>query len=528
MEKEVCSIIIIMKKNEFFLLLLLFFTALLLRFSISKTPFWVDEFSTAEQAKLILNFGTDIFSQNINYFESNNILTHFLTAASFLLLGIGEWQARIPMIIIGAVVPIAIYLFTARNFNQVTALASSILYTFSYLQITWARQARGYVLQQLIIIVTLHLYLSLINNYSRIKFIFFIICCIFGLLTHTTFILIIISLSIHYIIFYRNRLITSQAWQFGLYATVITASIFFTGQLQSVIDSLKTLLLAHPNNLNYYHSFLWREQTIISLLAFIGTLLLVFKERKYQHASLLLIPVILFTFFVSFLFSPYVSRYLLPIFPILIILSGIAVNGISMIISNKRPLIYSLVVLIFILINGDKFVLKPKTFYSVNHDMREIALINYDDVYKLIKNKGSLDDRQTAVIDTWPDRMKWYLGHNQDNWYVFRWTNSPGLINGLAKFTPYEVNVYKEKFIPKTGSPPIKLIGDLSDLELVMSKYPRGFIWIDDSSLPQEVISYAEMNFKKELFLDRYSLDDNPYSIWPATLYSWGFSDDEK
>ena len=96
MEKEVCSIIIIMKKNEFFLLLLLFFTALLLRFSISKTPFWVDEFSTAEQAKLILNFGTDIFSQNINYFESNNILTHFLTAASFLLLGIGEWQARIP------------------------------------------------------------------------------------------------------------------------------------------------------------------------------------------------------------------------------------------------------------------------------------------------------------------------------------------------------------------------------------------------------------------------------------------------
>ena len=42
-----------------------------------------------------------------------------------------------------------------------------------------------------------------------------------------------------------------------------------------------------------------------------------------------------------------------------------------------------------------------------------------------------------------------------------------------------------------------------------------------------DVIKYAKENFKKELYLESYppELLENPYSIWPATLYSWGFED---
>jgi len=157
--------------------------------------------------------------------------------------------------------------------------------------------------------------------------------------------------------------------------------------------------------------------------------------------------------------------------------------------------------------------------------MREIAIIDYDVIYGIIKSKGELEAGKTAVIDTWPDRLKWNLGENKDNFYTFRWIDSPGTTNGLSMSTHYEVNNFDEKIITSTGIPPFKLIGELSDLEKAMNKYEYGFIWIDGSSLPLDVQNYAKTNFHKELYLESYlpELLENPYSIWPGTLYSWGF-----
>jgi hypothetical protein len=185
----------------------------------------------------------------------------------------------------------------------------------------------------------------------------------------------------------------------------------------------------------------------------------------------------------------------------------------------------ALIITFAIIAQGNLFVIKPKRFYSVNHSFREIALIDYDQVYRIIQEKSSTKASETAVIDTWWDRARWYLGAQYKPLYAFRWDHESGRINGLSKSTPYTTNANGEKVIYKSDN--VKLVSNLPDLLRVMKKYPQGFIFIDDTSMSKEVITFAQQNFYHELHLDHYIYDDNPSSIWPAELYSWGFKKNE-
>ena len=503
----------------------LFCLAFFLRFSTQHVPFWVDEFSTAQQAKVVLDYRLETFSQSTYYFEANNILTHFITALSFSIFGVGEWQARVPMMIIGSLVPVALFFFARKYSGLASSMVATLLYTFSYWQIAWARQARGYVLQQVFVILLLWTYQELLKRYSKSKVALFATLSVLGVVTHTTFILVLFALMVHFVIIKWKELKTLilRFKYLALVPLVLFGVLLFTGQASAIISNIQIVLANPANNVAYYHSFLWREQTIITFLAFIGVLLLFWKRRDFSQGLLLTLPVLMYLFFVSFLFHPYVSRYLLPIFPLFILLAGIGISGIAKLISEKYSLIFSVGLVFFIILNGDKFSYKPRAFYSPNADMREVAVIDYDQVYDLIQSRVDLSEGETAVIDTWPDRQKWYLGNSQDYYYAFRWGQNEGMSNGLPKETPFVLNDEGEKYIPGTGKPSIKLIAELSDLEKALAKYPRGFIFIDDSSLPAAVREYVEDNLKKELYLDHYILEENPYSLWPATLYSWGF-----
>lgn len=517
-----------MKLKLLFAIIFIFLVSLGLRFSSNHHPFWVDEFSTADQAQIVAKHGLGVFSQSESYFEHHNITTHALVALFFKFFGKSEFTTRLPFMIIGSIVPILVYLFAKKFLDKKIAWSATLLTIFSYLQITWSRQARGYILHQALILLTITLYSWLLKSKQKIKPLILLgLTVILGFLTHTTYLLVLISIICHYLILNYKK-VGKQIFRplSAVMLIMLSFITYYTGLLEITLSGLRTIMVkGFANNIWYYHSFLWREQTLISFLAIVG-LFLGLKKIRTKNQTILLGSIIgAYLIFVSFLFAPYVSRYLLPIFPLLIILSSISILKISTLISKKRQLFVSILLTFLIILNGDKFTIKTKSFYSVNHDMREIALIDYDQVYEIIKNKGQLEKNQTAVIDTWPDRIKWYLGENKAYFYAFRWLNELGTVNGLEKKTPFEIGEEGEKFIPNTGSPNIKLIGELSDLNLVLDKYPQGFIWIDDSSLPADVITYVEENFYEELYLSHYYLDDNPYSIWPGTLYSWGFEE---
>lgn len=533
-EKVVVNIVIYMKNNKVLIilfLLLVYGVSFLYRINglFSNPPFWVDEFSTASQARTFMQYGLSVFTNHSIFFEHNNITTHIIVALFFKLFGQHEWVARLPSVIIGSFVPIAVFYLTKFLFNRTAAICAAILTSFSFFEILWSRQARGYVLLQLIIILTLIGYFKLINlkvvrktSYVLLVFLFF-----FGILTHAFFYILLITLGIHAVYVKKQDVFNSLKKPFiYVFLMLLLFITYSVGLLGRFLESIRISFIGIHNNLWYYHSFLWREYALITFLGLSGLVLgIIYKRKEFM---LILSYIMLHLLFIGLIFGHYITKYLLPIFPFFLIGMAFTITKTTELVIDttvknaSRSKILHFFIPIFIVFtliaNGDKFVNKPKIYYSLNRDFREIANINYNNVYDLIKEKGDLEKGQTAVIDTWIDRPNWYLGVNFQPHYIFRWING----GDITKMTYFKINEKGEKYIPRSED--IKLIGELSDLKKAMQKYPRGFIFIDDSTLPHDVIEYAEKNLKKELYLDHYPLDDNPYSIWPATLYSWGIN----
>ncbi|OGK17522.1 hypothetical protein A2774_00850 [Candidatus Roizmanbacteria bacterium RIFCSPHIGHO2_01_FULL_39_12c] len=509
---------------ELFFIILLFAVSFLYRIyglSTHNPPFWVDEFSSANQGKILLKHGFSAFVNPEFVIEHYNVTTHLLIAATYRLFGVNELAARLPIVLIGSFVPIAVYLLAKFLFNQAVAISASLLTLFSYFEIVWSRQARGYIIVQFLLLLTLLFYLRIIGQKKSRPFLIllFSFSILSGILTHPFFYLVLLTLVLHFLITNLKRipkLIKNPFFYLTALGLAVSASQI--GLVKGLISQFKAGTFV-SNNLWYYHSFLWREYGILTLLGILGYLIYFFRNRK--TAILLLLYLAIHLLFVSFGFKPYVSRYLLPVFPLFLIGMSFSLWQLLSTLPSRHSrfrVIWLTLLTLFIVLSGHKFTGKPKKYYSLNHDFREIANIDYNLVYDIIKAKLPEDREKSVVIETWWDRARWYLDENFKNIKILRW-NDAGYINGLPTRTECSVNSIGEKILKGTT---VKLVLEKKDLEFYLKNYPVGFIFIDDSSLPNDVIEFAEKNFKKEQYLDHYPLDDNPYSIWPATLYSWG------
>jgi len=517
-------------KNKLGLILLVFIFVVALFFRLrgltNNSPFWVDEFSSAHQAKHILNYGTDVFKSIDRppiFFENRNITEHFLIAGSFKIFGEHEWSARLPSAIVGAALPVALILLALTAASPLVGIGAALLTTFSYYEIAWSRQARGYMLQQLLGVTTLYFYFKILKKPTDPRVAVALLgSALLGLATHPLFVILLLSILLDAVIRFRKTLTSSI--RISMPTKILTASLFIIG-VKTFTTYVPMKSLGEINNLWYYHSFLWREYGLISILALLGVL--IGTALKKYWISFVGSYVVLHLFAISFFISPYTSRYLNPIIPFIFLCASYAMAEIASTVLDKRktknvilrtaaPIVF----ILFIIANGDKFSIKPKQFYSVNHDFREIALVDYDSVYGIIKQKGDFTNGNTAIIETWPDRLYWYMGQEFLDVYLLQWKVG-GMINGIPTgISSFAVKRNGEKY--SVSYPTMGYVNEASDLQRAIKKYPKGFIFIDDASLPSDVIEYAEKNLKKELFLDHNPLDDNPYSVWPATLYSWG------
>lgn len=524
-----------------FILIVLFFASFMYRFNglANNDPFWVDEFASADQSLLLFKHGLTIINNAKIHFEHHNITTYFLTGIFFKLFGLSEFVARLPHVIIGSIIPLLVFILAKKLFGFPVGLGAALLTTFSYFQITWSRQAREYMILQALILSVLIFYHKIVYQHKKniLDIALLGFCIILGLLTHSFFIIVILALFIDYLFKRKNKINALVEKKIILFFIILTFVAFWTGTLNAIFYYLKNAHFGKINNVWYYHSFLWREYGQITLIAIIGTLLGLSYGSKIIYV---LTYTTLHIFFLLFLWEPYHSKYLLPIFPLLLIMMAYALYRICIVIfdhkdinelslmgkfkayKNEIVLLTYLASILFIIINGNKFVIKPKTFYSVNHDFREIALVDYHKIYTIIQTKKMTTSGQIAMIDTWPARSYWYLGQDVGPIYILRWKEA-GIYGGGQNITrtTHVLNSDGEKIVPKSNG--LRLVEDVVDLKSVIKRYDKGFIYIDDATLPRDVIDFAEKNFKKELYLDHYPLDDNPYSIWPATLYSWGF-----
>jgi hypothetical protein len=425
----------------------------------------------------------------------------------------------------GSAVPIVIYVVVGKIFGRTVAITAAILTACSYAQVTWSIQARGYMLQQILTLTTIYVVGYLLSDGGRRLWVwcFLSAVLILGLMNQFMYILIIPGVVA---IIMQNSQVRERIWRlrFGLLVVLFLGVTYLvlSGFVSSFINYITSSLFP-ANNLWYYHSFLWRENTLLVFLGMVG--LFLFLKTQRSIGAIILVHLFLHLFFVSFGYAHYNTKYLLPVYPYFFIGMALALRLLVHMFTRNKAWITFMTILLAVLIiaNGDTFAARPKKYYNLNHIFREVSNIDYSTVYAPIKEAVATKPHEVVVVETWLSRPYWYLGIDFPNVALFRWQNEDGITNGHLKKTDIIVRSDGSKVLSK--HPEIMFVGEESDLRRLVEKYPRGFIFIDDTSLPADVISYAEKNLKKEVYLDRYPQDDNPYSIWPATLYSWG---DEK
>src|SRR3990167_8909962 len=157
-----------MSRARLFVIFILLFTiSFTYRFYglTSNHPFWVDEFSTANQARLVVENGLTVFTNPNIFFEPHNTLFHFLIGGLYKLFGQSEFITRLPSVLAGSLV------------------------TTSYFQIVWSRQARSYVFVQLLILLGLYFYIKILerNKKSTFNVVAFGTVMAIGLFMHSLF-----------------------------------------------------------------------------------------------------------------------------------------------------------------------------------------------------------------------------------------------------------------------------------------------------------------------------------------------------
>ncbi len=501
-------------------------------------PFWVDEFSTANFAKMFLwdkkTVGLKKAFINLTH-EQNNLTTHLLVALFYTLLDITTSNTRLPIVIISIFVPILFFIFIKKIYSKKIAIVSSFFLTFSYFELIWSTQARGYPIQQFLILILFIISTKPLTNIKNI--ILFTIVSIIGLFTHKLFIFPILSIIIANFIFkiFKNKFDIKKS--FKTFALIL---IFIFLTILPAINLTQRLIQHHVlyfvNNVWYYHAFIYKYHQFLFFMAILGIIRAL--SINIKETFKILLHILFNLIFVFFLFYHHMTKYIFPIWMWFILFSSIGIiefsnflfeniyklskENIKIKINDKDKKYIKNIFLFFfssfILKNGDQFQIKPLVYYSPNHFMREIPLINQDLLYSKIILFKNEHGHETAFIDTLKDRQLWFLGIHPNNYFLFKWQNQ-----GPMKYANFILKSDGTKEIINQTHEPIGiyLISTLSDIQKVHKKYKYGFMIIDDVSLPKEVIDYAQNNFKLIGFYKHYEYDDNPYSIWETRLYFW-------
>ncbi|MGB9911199.1 MAG: ArnT family glycosyltransferase [Microgenomates group bacterium] len=470
--------------------------------------FWTDEASTARFARGILETGFPQIPYT-GYKENSYFITHYLTALSFLIFGVNEFSGRLPEIIFGSILILITYIFGEKVFNKLVGLGGATLTTFSYIQIAWSRQARGYVILEVFYLLALLNFYLFVKEKRKLNLFLFLIFAFISVWVHTLG-LIIFLFGFIYILFRKDILSFLIKNKFFILLLLGVILLLFFGTnffpVFKVVFRDKILNLnINKNFLFYYHSLFWRQYSLISFLSLLGLIILWFKnEKKLFH--FLLVFIIIYLFSISFLIGVSFEKYALNLFPIFFILTSFTLWEISRIIGKKQKTaeVLFIFLILFIVINGNKFSLKPKSFYTLNFDMREIPEIDYKGIYKLIKEKSGEKINEVALVDISHDIPAWYLGE------------------GKNLFIPRNDVSLEKKINENSGG---IFIHNLDEFKELLRRYPQGFVVIIEHNFrfyPAGLVDYVRKNldFEKKEEVAWFSLDWNK---WPIELYSWGF-----
>ena len=256
--------------------------------------------------------------------------------------------ARLPSVIFDILDIFFLYLIAQKFWNKKVAIISSLLACFSPFKIWYAQEARPYILASFLTTINLYILWTLIKKESRLKWLFFSIFSILGLLASYFYIFVLLAEIIYLIRLKKFKL---------FYVLIILGGIsywlspyfmrFFTikyygfwlppPKINSLKITLENFVLGYNGNRYLY--------AIFDLILVLALIVLIYKYRRIKNIYFTsLIWIITFGLGSCFLFSRFVApvyldRQLIIFSNMFYLFLGIVINRKSAIFFFLFPLI---------------------------------------------------------------------------------------------------------------------------------------------------------------------------------------------
>ncbi len=362
---------------------------------------WIDEGYTINATQGILDHGYPILDSGATY--PVHILHNYFTALSIKLFGFdayNPWSARLPAALFGIFSILAVYFFTFRvTKNKLTALTVSFIIAFSYWEISWSRQARGYTDMQFFIIMAFMFFYDWLDTKKLSTAIWTLVFFGCSYLSHAV---ALIFLPSFFFIFFIHGIVHNKLRE---WISPITVGLFFV--LGGIGIWIALRILPTITTYSYserYLSFLFGDLKYISIAAItiiIG--LFLFKNRFWR--ALYLVSIALPPMIIVLLYSQNLQmRYILPIFPFLIIIGCYSIYLLT--IKPQYTKEFYQVVLycgVIILLSIPTITLIPRTIYNLEIGSPQPNFkIGYNAIKKLRKEGD-------VVISPYTQLSKIYL-----------------------------------------------------------------------------------------------------------------------
>lgn len=501
------------------------------------SSFWIDEASSAGFARAILERWVPVLSTG--YFVDNYLLHLYLMAGSMKIFGLNEFAARFPSVVFGTLAILMAYFLAKKITNKEVGLLTGLFMTFSVWEITMSRQARSYQTLQFFYLTSIFFFYWLIEKIDQKSFRLknlglCLILIVFSALTHMIGLIVWVGFLV-YLVSVRFDIIKKLYEEislrfptkfskvfilivfFGISFFVLEYLNFFRGIKQAIWNTAENQFTLF-NHFKYYHSLLWRQYGLFTFLGFLG--LIWFSFKKPKESFLIWFILIIHSAVVFFRFPEAYTRYLFVIYPIILIFFSYALwqiwewffdslkkNNHFWFMIKKTSLI---LLGLFIVLNGYKFTIKPKLFYSANPDMIELPEPDYKAAYQFILNKDP--QREFVLIDNRIDAAIWYLGEGYPDYYL----------GGQEKNVLWRL-AGGDDFDDVSGA---RYLTTKESLENVVRQNKKGFVvlempTVEYAKLDMGIIDYVRKNLIKEIKIDK--IGQNQTGDWPIEIYSWGY-----
>lgn len=449
--------------------------------------FWIDESQISYAAEALAQGTkslTDVY-KHVPYQYGQMLVT----ATSYFLLGIGEWQSRLPTVIWGAIgVVIGLLLVRTYTKNSVISLSTIILQTCSTMLLSQSTQLKPYTA---IATIALLLHYLMKRNIETKKTSVVTGLYLFPLVLlagffHNIGFLLLFPLAVYYALVSPTRIVR------------VLATISIVG----LICGLNIYIPSYFNHFVYFKNLFLRQYGVITGLFALWVIL---RTIKRDHFALVVGSLVV-SWAMMYIFKHYTHniRYIITPMTVMMAFAPLGIYELTQLITQKWRFVSQVVLTIAMLVlMRDKISWLPQTYYSPNKDF-------YGDVqtadYKTFTAK---------ILSSYPDITRStiiapisFIGHS---------------------YIDYGVDLYltRSNNLVEPSINGIRRVSQLVQMQAFMHDHPQGYLIVEKwhSFVPDDIQEYAAQHMEKLIEVD--SLPQTPDDPWPLILYRWGYNSEK-